>query len=129
MAVDKHRLIERLRRKEQELIRREREVERRSAAYGSVNGDPGEHLGELMDVHSARQLAELFAESVVQRIGTEPQPYKTRQEAAEYLKTTPNRITDLVAAGKLTAYRDGDKPLFRVEDLDAYVGFKPKGRG
>jgi excisionase family DNA binding protein len=58
---------------------------------------------------------------VVKQMGLVASPWLDTRRAAEHLATSPARIHDLVALGKLTPRRDGRRLLFRRDHLDAYV--------
>jgi excisionase family DNA binding protein len=51
---------------------------------------------------------------------TAPSPYKTAQEAAEYLRTTPWAIGQAIRAGDLPYAKIGKRFVVCVADLDAY---------
>jgi excisionase family DNA binding protein len=63
----------------------------------------------------ATRVAELLAD----RIDAASRPYLDVDEAAAYLRTSRQRIYDLIAAGRLQPHRDGRRVLFRREALDA----------
>ncbi len=48
-------------------------------------------------------------------------PYMTVNEAADYLKTTPAAIINLVWCGKLRAFKPGEKLLFKKDELEMFV--------
>lgn len=67
----------------------------------------------------AVRVAELLAD----RLSPAPadSPWLSVEEAAEYLRCKPKRIYDLVSQHRLPAHRDGNRLLFRREELDDYV--------
>jgi excisionase family DNA binding protein len=71
------------------------------------------------------ELVDAVADRVLELMGErgllEPDSWLTVQEAAEYMRCAPQRIYDLVRAGKLLPCRDGRKLLFRRSDLDRYL--------
>jgi excisionase family DNA binding protein len=48
-------------------------------------------------------------------------PYLTVAQAADYIAAKPQRLYDLISAGRLTPARDGARVLLTREQLDAYV--------
>lgn len=48
-------------------------------------------------------------------------PYMTVVEAAEYLRAKPQRIYDLLSAGRLTRHKDGRRVLIAREEIDALL--------
>ncbi len=50
-----------------------------------------------------------------------PSPYRTVGEAAEYLRTSRQRIYDLCSEGRLTRHKDGSRLLVLIDELDALV--------
>lgn len=48
-------------------------------------------------------------------------PYLTLTEAAAYCRRTPKTLSNHKAAGRLRAVPGTRPPLFRVEDLDAWL--------
>ena len=48
-------------------------------------------------------------------------PYLTLSEAAAYCRRTPKTLCNHKARGKLKAVAGTRPPLFRVEDLDAWM--------
>jgi excisionase family DNA binding protein len=61
-------------------------------------------------------LAELDANA------TSEEPYFTVAEAATYLRAKPQRVYDLLSAGRLTRHKDGRRVLIARTDLDAHLG-------
>jgi excisionase family DNA binding protein len=47
--------------------------------------------------------------------------FLTVREAAELLRAKPQRVYDLVSAGRLTRYRDGSRVLLARAELDAHL--------
>lgn len=52
-------------------------------------------------------------------------PYLTVTAAADYLAATPQRIYDLLAAGRFPKFKDGRRVLVRRDHLDAYIEGRP----
>jgi excisionase family DNA binding protein len=68
-----------------------------------------ERLAEL-----ERRLAEATAQ-------TEPSPYMTIVEAAEYLRCSRQRVDDLLSQRRLTRQKDGRRTLVRRSEVEAYL--------
>jgi excisionase family DNA binding protein len=64
----------------------------------------------------AQRAADLFAE----QNGRVP-AYLTPAEAADYLRTSRQRIYDLTSQGRLKVCKDGSRNLYRREALDDYL--------
>jgi excisionase family DNA binding protein len=47
--------------------------------------------------------------------------YMNTEQAARYLACSHQRIYDLVSAGRLSAFKEGTRSLYRRDDLDALV--------
>lgn len=69
---------------------------------------------ELVEAIAVR-VSDLLSE----RLPAPYEPYLNVDEAAEHLAAKKSRIYALVESGRLRAYRDGRRLLFRREDLDA----------
>lgn len=54
--------------------------------------------------------------------------YLTSAEAAERLRAKPQRIYDLVSAGRLRRYKDGARVLIKRADLEDYLATVPRER-
>lgn len=81
----------------------------------------GDALVGALDAAFA-EIAALRAEVEVLKATPARDPWKTRREAAEYLRCSPSTIDDMAASGRLPKYRLGPQtPLYRVEDLDAVL--------
>jgi excisionase family DNA binding protein len=50
-----------------------------------------------------------------------PSPYLTTAEAAEYLRAKPQRVHDLLSAGRLTRFKEGGRTLVLRAELEALV--------
>ena len=50
-----------------------------------------------------------------------PSPYFTITEAAEYARSKPHRIYDLLSAGRLTRFKDGSRVLVSRAELAAHL--------
>lgn len=70
---------------------------------------------ELVD-----EIAEQVADLLAQRNGKVP-AYLTPAEAADYLRTSRQRIYDLTSQGRLPVCKDGSRNLYRREALDDYL--------
>lgn len=80
-----------------------------------------EHSKIALDVPDA--LVEAIAQRAAQ-IVLDAQPeqrWASADEAAERLRCPRSRIYELKSRGDLAAYKDGDRLLFAVADLDAYI--------
>jgi excisionase family DNA binding protein len=78
------------------------------------------HLNE----ESLARLADLVAEHVVRRLGERgsgPSPWMNAEQAAAYLGCSVSRVRTLTLTGDLPHERDGKRPLYHRDELDAYV--------
>jgi excisionase family DNA binding protein len=48
-------------------------------------------------------------------------PYLSIIEAADYLRTSRQRIYDLLSSGRLTRFKDGSRVLLSRDEIDAYL--------
>lgn len=64
-------------------------------------------------------IASRVAEILLEQRGDDP--LMTVQEAADYLRTRPQRIYDLCNEGGLTPIKDGRRSLFRRSQIDGYL--------
>ena len=57
-------------------------------------------------------------------VGRDPgsSPWLSAEDAARHLACSRGRLYDLVQLGKLQPRRDGRRLLFKLADLDAYLG-------
>lgn len=66
-----------------------------------------------------------LAEAIATRIGrgepAQSSPWLTAQRAADYLGCSLSRIRTLTVTGDLPCHRDGSRPLYHRDELDAYV--------
>jgi excisionase family DNA binding protein len=53
--------------------------------------------------------------------GAAPSPWLDAKGAAEYLACSVSRVRTLTMTGDLPAHRDGGRPLYHRDELDAYV--------
>jgi excisionase family DNA binding protein len=53
-------------------------------------------------------------------------PYVSVAEAADYLRTSRQRIYDLLSSGRLTRFRDGSRILLSLEEIDLYLAGAPR---
>ncbi|HWK28094.1 MAG TPA: helix-turn-helix domain-containing protein [Solirubrobacter sp.] len=49
-------------------------------------------------------------------------PWLTAPEAAEYLRCSLSRVRKLTMLGDLPCHKDGSRVLYRIEELDSFVG-------
>ena len=80
-------------------------------------------LEDLIDERAEQKAIRILAASVKLR---ERSPYMTPTEASEFLRAKPQRVHDLLSAGKLTRHKDGARTLIARAELEAYVA---NGRG
>lgn len=66
-------------------------------------------------------LAALLAPDLPPAAVAEPSPYLTVPEAAEYLRSSRQRVYDLLFSRRLPRVKDGSRVLIRRTDLDAYL--------
>lgn len=66
-------------------------------------------------------LADQVAERLAERMAPPAEPYIDVDGAAEYIAAKPRRVYELREQGKLHAYEDGRRLLFRRSELDAYL--------
>jgi excisionase family DNA binding protein len=73
-------------------------------------------------------LAEAIAARVAYQVGarehqaaTIDTPWLTQQQAADYLGCSASRIKTLTVADAIPHHRDGRRPLYHRDELDAYV--------
>jgi excisionase family DNA binding protein len=50
-----------------------------------------------------------------------PSPYMSVVEAAEWLRSSRQRVDDLCSQGKLTRFKEGSRTLISRDELAAYV--------
>jgi excisionase family DNA binding protein len=67
------------------------------------------------------QLADLIAARANTRTTNSESPWLTADEAAEYLRCSVSRVRTLTLTGQLPHHRDGRRPLYHRDELDAYV--------
>lgn len=48
-------------------------------------------------------------------------PYLSINEAADYLRTSRQRIYDLLSSGRLTRFKDGSRVLLSRDEIDTYL--------
>jgi excisionase family DNA binding protein len=81
----------------------------------------------MLDPASLDSLASLISERVMRELDVErvddgcDSPYLNTDGAARYLAGTRQRVYDLVSSGRLRAFKEGGRSLYRREDLDALV--------
>lgn len=84
--------------------------------------DPA-HLG--LTFHD--ELLDAIAERVAARVGAREQattvdtPWLTQDQAAGYLGCSASRVKTLTVADAIPHHRDGRRPLYHRDELDAYV--------
>jgi excisionase family DNA binding protein len=49
-------------------------------------------------------------------------PFFSVDEAAEFLRAKPQRVYDLLSAGRLSRFKDGSRVLVSRAELEAYLG-------
>ena len=67
---------------------------------------------------------DVLADKIAERMGGARQRLKrlfTRQEAAEYLGRSVRGLDGLVAKGAVASVRGDSRPMFDVQDLDAWI--------
>jgi excisionase family DNA binding protein len=77
--------------------------------------DPYEVLIEAV----AQRVLELMASQMVPN--TDRPDYLSVGEAADMLRAKPQRIYDLVSAGRLTRHKDGRRLLVRRDELEEWL--------
>jgi excisionase family DNA binding protein len=68
------------------------------------------------------QVAAMVLERLAEHAPAARSEYLTVAEAAEVLRAKPQRVYDLLSAGRLTRYRDGSRVLIARVELDAHLG-------
>jgi excisionase family DNA binding protein len=68
-------------------------------------------------------IAARAAELVLEQIGREPEtsPYLSVAEAADYLRSSKQRVYDLLSSGRVTRRKDGARVLVERAELDRYL--------
>lgn len=67
-------------------------------------------------------IAARAADLVSERLESEPaSPYLSIPEAAEYLRSSRQRVYDLLSSGRLTRFKDGARVLVSRVELDRYL--------
>jgi excisionase family DNA binding protein len=79
---------------------------------------PTELVNAIAELVVPRVLTELRARAIRREREGE---YLTVVEAAERLRAKPQRVYDLLSAGRLRRYKDGARVLVKRADLDTYV--------
>jgi excisionase family DNA binding protein len=79
-----------------------------------------------LSVSLSPEALELLAVKVAEIITVSDQPppvspYLSVAEAADYIRAKPQRIYDLLSAGRLERYKDGSRVLVSRAELDAYL--------
>ena len=78
-----------------------------------------------MRIEFPESLLERLAELVAARINAPTangrSPWLTAAQAADYLSCSVSRIRTLTLTGDLPHHRDGSRPLYHRDELDAYV--------
>lgn len=77
-------------------------------------------LSDLDDA-ALDELALRLAPRLPQATPTVPRPYLTVEEAADLLRCRPQRIYNLVSAGRLRRVKDGSRLLIRAADLERHL--------
>ncbi len=75
-------------------------------------------------------IAERAAEMVLERLAaSEPSSaYMSVREAADYLRAKPQRVHDLLSAGKLTRFKEGARTLVARREVEALVRLERRAR-
>jgi excisionase family DNA binding protein len=79
---------------------------------------PPEFVDAIAELVVPRVLAELRAR---ERERERERQYLTVVEAADHLRAKPQRVYDLLSAGRLRRYKDGARVLVKRAELDAYI--------
>jgi excisionase family DNA binding protein len=79
---------------------------------------PTELVDAIAELVVPRVLVELRAREIGR--GREAE-YLTVVEAADRLRAKPQRVYDLLSAGRLRRYKDGARVLVKRAELDAYI--------
>jgi excisionase family DNA binding protein len=75
---------------------------------------------EISDIFLER-LANLIAARINAGDSSSASPWMTAAQAARYLGCSVSRVRTLTLTGELPSHRDGRRPLYHREELDAYV--------
>lgn len=67
-------------------------------------------------------LADQMAAKLAEHISPAAEPYRTADQAAEYMSVPKSRIYELKEKEAITFYSEGRTVRFRRSDLDAYMG-------
>ncbi len=77
-------------------------------------------------------IAERAAEIVLERLGEREalagSPYLSVDEAAEYLRSSRQRVYDLLSSGRLSRHKDGSRVLVARAELEAHLAGEAVGR-
>lgn len=71
------------------------------------------------------EIADRVAVKIVKQQPAGPGGWLTAQQAAEHMACTVERIYELKHQKKIPAHQDGRRPLFKRDDLDAYIEGRP----
>ena len=79
-----------------------------------------------MKIDLPDSLLERLADLIAARIDTRTadradSPWMTAEQAASYLGCSVSRIRSLTLTGELPHHRDGRRPLYHRDELDAFV--------
>ena len=77
--------------------------------------------GSVLDAIAERAVPRVLAQLRALEVETQPSPWLTVGEAAQYLRCSRQRIYDLLSARRLRKHKDGSRVLIRRSDLDAYL--------
>jgi Helix-turn-helix domain len=75
------------------------------------------------------ELVELVAARVLERLEQpEPSPFLNVNEAAAHLRCRPQRVHDLLSAGRLSRFKEGARTLVARRELEALVTLERRAR-
>jgi excisionase family DNA binding protein len=96
---------------------------RDDCARRQLGRGPAEPLSLILPDELFERIAERAAAIAADMLGrTAPaSPYLTVSEAADYLRSKPQRVYDLLSAGQLSRYKDGRRVLVSRAELDNYL--------
>ena len=75
-----------------------------------------------LELHLSDDALEAIADAVAQRLQGTSESWVGVKQAAEHLACKPQRIYDLVYDRAIPFRKDGTRLLFRLSELDAWLG-------